>query len=216
MIRFIAFDLDGTLVDSRRDLAESANMLLAELGSAPLPETAIVGMVGEGVRLLIERVLAAARLADDVDDAVARFQAIYGERLLVHTRPYPGVVEALPGLAARLPLAVLTNKPDAAALAVLGGLGLLSHFRWVVGGDGPFPRKPAPDGLLDVIRQAGATPDTTLVVGDSITDLRTARNAGAGICLVRYGFGFAALPDGTLDGSERLVDSIAELEGWLA
>jgi len=92
--RLIAFDLDGTLIDSRRDLADSANQLIAELGGEPLTEQAVGRMVGDGARVLVERALAAAKLVDP-GEALPRFLQIYDTRLLNHTRPYPGVEEAI-------------------------------------------------------------------------------------------------------------------------
>src|SRR5438874_8494910 len=111
--RLIVFDLDGTLVDSRRDLANSMNTLLAECGAAPLPEETIGRMVGDGAAVLVARGFAAARVPAP-PDALARFLAIYDDHLLDHTRPYDGIADALTALGRRADLAVLTNKPLAA------------------------------------------------------------------------------------------------------
>ena len=112
MLSVLVFDLDGTLVDSRRDIAESANELLAALDAPPLDHDEVVRMVGEGARLLVSRVLAASGVREDIDAAFARFSVIYDRRLADHTRPYPGVVAGLEQLAERFTLAVLTNKPQ--------------------------------------------------------------------------------------------------------
>jgi len=211
MIRLIVFDLDGTLVDSRRDLADAANRLVATYGGRALPVEAVVRMVGEGVRLLVGRALEAAGANADLDEAVARFRAFYADCLLAHTRPYPGVEQMLATVGAGVPLAVLTNKPDDESRAVLEGLGLLGWFGRVVGGDSAWPRKPAPDGLLHLAADAGVEPHETLLVGDSVIDRRTARAAGCEMCLARYGFGFAAIPPDELDGSEWVIDTPEDL-----
>ena len=188
--RLVVFDLDGTLVDSRRDLADSVNAMLAGFGAPPLPEALVGAMVGDGAPVLVRRALEAARLpADRHGDALARFLAEYDARLLRHTRPYDGIVDLLAGLHGRARLAVLTNKPEAAARTVLEGLDLLRFFDAVVGGDGPLARKPDPPGLLHLARAAGAAPAETMLVGDSAIDLETARRAGARACLARWGFG---------------------------
>src|SRR5712691_844767 len=123
MYRLYVFDLDGTLVDSRRDIAESANALLETCGARPLPEETIGRMVGDGAATLVARAFAAAGI-ERPTDALNRFLAIYDTRLLKHTRPYPQMPEVLEALGARAPLAVLTNKPLAATHTILCGLGL--------------------------------------------------------------------------------------------
>ena len=156
MYKLYVFDLDGTLVDSRRDIAESANALLETCGARALAEETIGRMVGDGAPTLIARAFAAAGV-DRPPDALDRFLAIYDARLLKHTRPYPQMPEVLEALGARSLLAVLTNKPLAATRSILSGLGLARHFddEAIVGGDGPFPRKPDPGGLRHLISRAG-------------------------------------------------------------
>ena len=209
-MRLIVFDLDGTLIDSRQDLADAANALIAERGGTPLPVAAVTAMVGEGAALLVRRALTAAGLAPDVDTGLPRFLALYDERLLAHTQPYPGTAAALAALAPRATLAILTNKPQRPTETILRGLDLHRHFAHVVGGDTPFGRKPDPAGLEHLIRVAGAAHDATILVGDSGIDVRTARAAGVRACLVRYGFGFP-LAAGELRGDEILAASAADL-----
>ena len=208
----IVFDLDGTLVDSRRDIAESANALLVACGSNPLPEETIGRMVGNGAATLVSRAFAAAG-AERPADALDQFLAIYDARLLAHTRPYPGITEALEALSARTTLAVLTNKPLAATEAILAGLDLARFFAdgAVVGGDGPFARKPDPDGLLHLASRFAAEPAATLLVGDSFVDWKAARNAGTAICLARYGFGFEGFPTEEITPADRTIDSPHDL-----
>jgi phosphoglycolate phosphatase len=209
--RLIVFDLDGTLIDSRRDIAESANTLLETCGAAALPEERVGRMVGDGAAVLVARAFAAAGIAAP-PDALERFVAIYRERLLRHTRPYPRIPEVLADLSQRAELALLTNKPLAATKEILDGLDLARFFGpAVVAGDGAFPRKPDPSGLLHLSRAAGVPPSATVLVGDSTIDWRTARAASTAICLARYGFGFESVSMADLEPADRLVDAPAEL-----
>jgi phosphoglycolate phosphatase len=210
--QLIVFDLDGTLVDSRRDIAESANALLERCGARPLPEATIGLMVGDGAATLVARAFAAAGIPPPAD-ALDRFLAIYDTRLLKHTRPYPQIPDVLEALGARTALAVLTNKPLAATRSILSGLGLARYFdeKAIVGGDGPFARKPDPGGLRHLVSRAGIPPSAALLVGDSIVDWRAARNAATGVCLARYGFGFEDFPLDELDPSDRLIDTPGDL-----
>jgi len=213
MFSLIVFDLDGTLIDSRRDIADAANAVLQSTGAPPLDQEAIGAMVGDGAAALIARAFAAAgRPAPP--DALERFLAAYGRGLLTHTRPYPGISDALDSLSSRVPLALLTNKPIAATRTILDALDLARFFPRdrVLGGDGPFARKPAPDGLLRLAEDAGAEPGRTLLVGDSIVDWQTAHDAGARICLARYGFGFATFPADRLTDGDRWIDTAEELK----
>lgn len=212
----IVFDLDGTLIDSRRDLASSMNTLLAACGGDPLPEETIGRMVGDGAATLVARAFAAAR-REPPPDALDRFLSIYADRLLDCTRPYPRIPEVLAELGGRASLAVLTNKPLAATRRLLAGLDLARYFSddGVIGGDGPFGRKPDPSGLRHLIAQASAAPGATTLVGDSVIDWRTAHNASTRVCLVRYGFGFEGLPIEELGEREAVVDTPEELLGVL-
>jgi len=210
----IVFDLDGTLVDSRQDLADSANALLADYDLAPLPDHRIVEMVGDGAATLVQRVCSAAGLRSVPPDALPRFLRLYDARLLNHTRPYPGIREMLQGAAACGPMAVLTNKPDAASRAVLRGTDLLGFFQDLVGGDGPWPRKPDPRGLQWLIDKAGEP--SVLLVGDSSVDLQTARAAGVPVCLARYGFGFASIPPEARTSADSVIDRPLDLVDLLA
>jgi phosphoglycolate phosphatase len=210
MTDLVVFDLDGTLVDSHRDIANAANAVVEELGGERLPDDAITGMVGEGAALLVRRALAAAGIDPATPGALDRFLVIYGANLLEHTRPYDGTIEALTLLRERAPLSVLTNKPQEPTERILEGLALRPFFGGVVGGDTPLGRKPDPAGLLQLAAAAGVPPARTLMVGDSPIDLQAARNAGTRICLVRYGFGYRFAP-GDFRGDELFADSPADL-----
>lgn len=211
-IALVVFDLDGTLVDSHRDLADSANAMLLEFGATPLAADEITAMVGDGAAMLVRRVLKRGGLvATDARHALERFLVHYDERLLATTKPYDGMEDTLRALRAegRL-LAVLTNKPHRASVRILEGLGLLPLFSDVVGGDTTYGRKPDPAGLLAVVSNAHTTPAETLFVGDSAVDLATARAAGTVICLARYGFGYR-FKDGDFDGAEMFIDAPRDL-----
>jgi phosphoglycolate phosphatase len=198
-------------VDSRRDLAESANAVLAEAGCAPLSEVELGRMVGDGVATLVARAFAAAGCPQPAD-ALARFLAIYNSRLLRFTRPYAGIPEVLGALKARARLAVLTNKPLGPTREILEGLTLASFFSPgdVIGGDGPFPRKPDPTALRHLASTVGG-PASTVLVGDSVIDWQTARAAGASVCLVSYGFGFDSFPTSRLSEDDRVVHTPTDL-----
>jgi phosphoglycolate phosphatase len=203
--QLVVFDLDGTLVDSLRDLAESANALLAACGAEPLPAEEIGRMVGDGAAALVSRAFAAAG-RDQPRDALPRFLAIYNSRLLRLTSAYPGIPETLDRLAANFPLAVLTNKPLDPTRQILDGLGLARYFIAVIGGDGPFPRKPDPSGMFALCRMAAVAVQNAVLVGDSAVDWKTARAAGARCCLASYGFGFASVPVAELAETEHVIE----------
>jgi len=206
----VVFDLDGTLVDSRQDLADSTNAVLESFGAPPLPLDRVVMMVGEGARILVQRALAAAGLDADLDDALGRFHAHYRTRLLATTRPYPGIDDMLEQTAGVATLAVLTNKPLAPSQLLLEAFGWSPLFLSVIGGDSAFGRKPDPSGLQHLMALADATPESTLLVGDSMVDVETARRAGAGICVAQYGFGNAR-GDLHLRGDERIAETGHEI-----
>lgn len=187
----LVFDLDGTLVDSRRDLANSVNAMLAEFDRPALPGAVVAEMVGEGARVLVERALAARGVdLSRTSAALQRFLVLYEERLLDYTREYEGITAALETLRSGNSLAVLTNKPGHPSRRILEGLGLAPFFEEVVGGDSAHPRKPDPAALRHLANRFGTSGEDSWMIGDSRIDLETARNAGARACLVRYGFGF--------------------------
>jgi phosphoglycolate phosphatase len=212
MTPLIVFDLDGTLVDSRRDLAGSANLLLKQLGAAPLSVDQVVGMVGEGARVLVGRVLDAAGVDTDLDAALTRFLAIYDEHLVDHTRLYPGVIDALQALEGRATLAVLTNKPGHHTGRLLEALEVSRYFFAVIGGDARWPRKPDPSSLQHLIAAAGASPASTIMVGDSMVDVETARGARARLCIARYGFGHIPVAE---TGDALVADDAQDLKALL-
>jgi len=206
----IVFDLDGTLVDSRLDLAESTNEMLGSYGATPLPVDVVAAMVGEGAKVLVARALEAAGLEADVSDALTRFREIYDRRLLVHTRPYEGIEQVVSGLAEKHTLAVLTNKPEAPSRRLLDAFGLAQFFQEVVGGDSGPARKPDPGGLHLLMKQCGAESTDTWLVGDSMIDVETARRARVRMCVALYGFG-QLRGELVLDGREITVRVASEI-----
>jgi phosphoglycolate phosphatase len=206
-MELIIFDLDGTLVDSRRDIANSVNELLENYGRPKLPNERIYGFIGNGVRCLLERSLGGAP-DQDIVRALDMFLPIYRRRLLETTRPYTGVREALEELRRGRTLAVLTNKPKPESVALLEGLELASYFRFIYGGDSFPARKPDPMGIQSLIDSSGAPRERTLMVGDSHVDYETARNACIPICMVSYGIGAARIEE---LGPDYVVDDLREL-----
>ncbi len=209
----LLFDLDGTLVDSRADLANSVNLMLAELGLAVLPSVRVLNFVGEGARLLVERSLTASAEAspqpDEVDDALKIFQSHYREHLLDQTRVYPEVTETLARLD-YLSKAIVTNKPHEFSVALLEGLGMLSQFQIVLGGDSLSERKPSPMMLLAAASACGVRPSECLMVGDTKFDVIAGRAAGMKTC--GYIPGFRGRTELAEAGADFLIERFSELQ----
>jgi phosphoglycolate phosphatase len=205
----VAFDLDGTLIDSVGDLAAAANALVTSYGAGPLPEQAITAMIGDGAGILVRRVLGTAGLDPDTPGALERFLAFYDERLLDTTVAYNGVPQMLLQASRRARLFVLTNKPAAPTQRILSALALAHHFEDVIAGDSPYGRKPAPDGL----RALAAGGEQLAMVGDSPVDAAVAAAAGCPFVWAAYGFGaarFERAPD-----TPYVIDSPADLPAVL-
>ena len=184
----LVFDLDGTLIDSRRDITTAINRMRSGYGLPPIPLEAVVTMVGEGARLLVERALGPEFPPQEVDAALACYLEHYQEVCLEQTRPYPGVEEMLESLSAAYPLALLSNKGEALSRKVLAGLGLDRFFREILGGDSLPTRKPDPAGLHLLAGRLGVPVERLMLVGDTWIDAETAHNAGAAFALVEWGF----------------------------
>lgn len=212
--RTIVFDLDGTLADTAPDIAAALNHALAVVGRRALSLDEVRGMIGHGVRVLLKRALAATGDVDDplLEEGHAALMDYYAGHVCDHTRPYPGVSDALAKLRAQgTALAVCTNKPEQLSRALIDALGWRDRFATIVGGDTLAVNKPDPAMLLLAIEGAGGGP--ALMVGDSIVDVQTAR--AAGVPCVAVSFGFADRPADQL-GADAVIDHYKALSQALA
>jgi phosphoglycolate phosphatase len=198
----VVFDLDGTLIDSREDIAAACNDALTRVDRAPLDVELVASFVGDGARALVTRALAVSTGAPDaalIERALATFHTYYEAHPAVHTTVMPGARELLDALADR-PVALVTNKPRGATLAVLAALGLAERFAIVrTGSDGPL--KPDPRPVLDALAWMRVPPRDTWMVGDGVQDIRAGRGAGCHTIGVRGG----------IQGDARLVESEPDL-----
>jgi phosphoglycolate phosphatase len=212
----IVFDLDGTLIDSAPDLCLAMNAVLTEAGRRPISEAETREMTGNGARKLVERGFAATGGPMDpapLEVAYRRFLVLYGSGCCIRTRPYPGVREALDGLAARYgAMGLCTNKPIRHTDTILEKLDLLKYFPHRYGGDSLPTKKPSPEMLVACIEGLGGSPARAVMIGDSAVDELTARRAGCGFIGVRYGYGADELsPEARTVGSiEALAAALAE------
>lgn len=209
----LLFDLDGTLVDSAPDLRAALNEMLRERGRPPLSPLQVRRMIGDGVAALVARALAASGVNIADRAALSRFLELYEANATRLTRPYPGVPETLTVLRRRgYRMAVCTNKPQRATIAVLQGLELAALFDAVAGGDRFAVRKPDPGHLLGVIDELRGEPMRTAMIGDNENDAAAARGAGLPLVLMRYGY---ARGDPAALAADALLDHFPELPSAL-
>lgn len=207
-VDLLIFDLDGTLIESKWDIAKSVNLTLAELGLPERPLEEIFGFVGDGVKKLL-RLAVGEQNQERFDEALRVFRGHYLEHCLDRTVFYPGVEPMLEHFS-RKPKAVATNKSIEYTRVILNGLGA-HHFSVVVGGDNGFGLKPEPGMLLHVIEKVGASKDRTVLVGDSTNDINGGHNAGIRVCAVGYGMGnrdkmAVCKPDWFIERPEELME----------
>ena len=206
-VRALIFDLDGTLIDSKRDLIHSVNAMLRELGRTELAEETISGYIGHGAPQLIGRALGENTTEEERQRALQFFLGYYEVHKMDTTCAYSGVPEALEKLAA-LPMAVLTNKPARISVRILDALGLSKYFRVIYGGNSFETKKPDPLGANTILGEFGAAPGEAILIGDSEVDVQTARNAGMLAAAVNYGFG---VHDRVAHPADIYLDRLSEL-----
>jgi phosphoglycolate phosphatase len=204
-LKLLIFDLDGTLVDSRLDLAKSVNAMLQHYGKPELPQEVIASYIGNGAPMLVRRSLGDPDDEDFVQDALLYFMAYYREHKLDNTYVYDGIFEALDSIIAsrnglgELHMAVLSNKPVNPSRGIVEALGLGKYFFQVYGGNSFHTKKPDPAGVQALLAEAEAHAQQTVIVGDSDVDIITARNAGIFSLAVTYGLAPHTLEDVTAD-----------------
>jgi phosphoglycolate phosphatase len=214
----VIFDLDGTLIDSKQDLADSVNATRAAvMGLAPLSLEQVGLYVGNGAPMLVRRALPDADEAQ-LEQGLKYFLDYYREHMLDSTRLYAGVREGLDEMhRASVPLAILTNKPVRFSIRLMDGLGLGAHFVKIYGGNSFPEKKPHPRGIDTLVAEAGAARERTIMVGDSSVDVLTARNANVQACGVAWGFQpetFAdAPPDFVVDDLRVLAERVLRISG---
>lgn len=213
----LIFDLDGTLIDSQLDLANSVNAARAQMGLPALSLELIQSYVGNGAPVLIRRAMGPDAPDALVAETLERFLQHYRAHMLDHTALYPGVRETLDHLRdAGKAMAILTNKPIINTVGIIEGLGLSGHFFRLYGGNSFDQKKPDPIGIHTLMAERNTTADRTVMIGDSAVDIRTARNAGVTACGVTYGFHPDSLksdpPDWTLDNMRELLGHLAKAE----
>jgi phosphoglycolate phosphatase len=208
-IRLIVFDLDGTLIDSRKDLTNSINAMLLQYDREPLPEELIATYIGDGASMLVRRALGDPDDEAFVEEALGRFLDYYRAHKLDYTYVYPGVFDSLEAIKTTpdgrpRSMAVLSNKPVGPSEAICEALGLSPYLFRIYGGNSFHTKKPDPTGLKTLIYEAGVTPSETLMIGDSSVDIQTARRAGTWVIGCKFG-----LSSHTVESipSDCLVDS---------
>ena len=203
----LIFDLDGTLIDTRQDITNSANQMLAHYGLDQKGVDEVTGYVGDGIAKLVERCMGDEDV--NIDEAVLLFKKIYTARLLENTRPYPSIVDLLKQLKVYRK-AILTNKAYAPSKAITDGLGLTGYFEIFVGGDTLPRKKPFPDGVNYIIEKAGVGREKSLLIGDGRNDILTAAEAGLQSVYVSWGFSHDSSmtglgPDFTINHPDELL-----------
>ncbi|MCK9993443.1 MAG: phosphoglycolate phosphatase [Alphaproteobacteria bacterium] len=203
----IVFDLDGTLVDTAPDLTAALNHVLVSEGRQALPLAEVRNLVGHGARALIERGMGAAGhtpAEPELQRLLQTFLSYYGANIASHSTLFPGVTETLAHFRAQQArLGVCTNKPAGLSEALFTALNMQGHFDAVLGSDSLPVRKPDPLHLTETIRKAGGDPARAVMVGDSATDVNTARAANIPVVLVS--FGYTQIPAREL-GADKVID----------
>ena len=204
----LIFDLDGTLVDSKKDLTASVNHIRQQFDLPILTEDEIARFIGNGALMLIRRALGPKATEENVQTGLQMFLSYYRAHMLDCTTLYPGVRETLKSLT-DCRLAVLTNKPVHFSCALLDGLGIYKHFAAVYGGNSFDQKKPDPVGIYQILSDTKGHRLKTWMIGDSAVDVLTGRNAGVSTCGVTYGYATETFKDVPPD---YLIDNFSDLE----
>jgi phosphoglycolate phosphatase len=207
----LIFDLDGTLVDSKKDLTASVNHIRNQFDLPVLTEEEIARFIGDGALMLIRRALGERATESSVQTALQMFLSYYRAHMLDYTVLYPGVRETLDRLH-DCKLAVLTNKPVHFSCAMLDGLGIYRHFAVVYGGNSFDHKKPDPVGVFQILSDTKGSRERTWMIGDSAVDVLTGRNAGIKTCGVTYGYSTTSFKDVPPD---VLIDNFSDLEALI-
>ncbi len=207
-IKLLIFDLDGTLIDSRTDLANSVNGMLRHFGRKELPLEVIATYIGDGAPMLVRRALGDPADEHFVNEALQFFLSYYREHKLDTTTVYPGVADALAAIQDGRKMAVLSNKPVNPSRAIVEALGLGQLFQQVYGGNSFPTKKPDPMGALALLREFDVDAGEAMIIGDSSNDVLTGRNCGMWTCGCTYGFSPQTLVQAPPD---VLVDHPSEL-----
>jgi phosphoglycolate phosphatase len=207
-VDLLIFDLDGTLIESKWDIADSVNRTLRELNLPERSQEEIFGFVGDGVKRLL-RLAVGEENQEKYEEALRVFRRHYLEHCLDRTQFYPGIETVLTHFRNKQK-AVATNKSIEYTHVILNGLGP-RHFTFIVGGDNGFGLKPDPGMLLHVMEKLGAASDRTVLIGDSTNDINGGHNAGIRVCAVGYGMGnrermAACRPDWFIERPEELME----------
>ncbi len=215
MKKLIIYDLDGTLVDTREDIARSANHMLSEMGLPSIPKEEVALYVGRGLFQLVQSCLK-TNDQKQIEKGAKIYRAFYAEHMLDHSALYPGAEEILKYFKGRKQ-SVLTNKPNPFSENLLKALGVGGYFEMIVAGDSEYPKKPSPAAVHAMMGRWSVGPEETLFIGDSLVDIETARNAGVPIAVVSHGFSSpeelqSASPEILADGFPELLKELKGLQ----
>lgn len=212
----IVWDLDGTLVDSAPDLTTALNRTLDKRGFFTLPLEQVRQMIGNGVPKLVERGFNAVGIRPDAKQLellVGIFVEEYRDCATEQTRPYPGIVEALEALKrSNMPMGVCTNKPEGFSRQILDGLGLSDYFACVIGGDTTHAKKPDPEPVRACLREMVSTPALSVMIGDSVHDIKAARAVGIPVGVVPWGYRSTPVEE---MGADFVLDEPMKLARWV-